>query len=1055
MQKPAFSIYDASAGSGKTYTLVKEYLKIILLSKKQDAYRTILAITFTNKAVHEMKTRVVESLSEFAKEDPTEKALDLMRVIHSETGLTLIDIKTKAKSIIKNLIHNYAAFDISTIDKFTHRVIRAFAHDLNLPITFEVSLDTENLLTETIDAIIARAGEDAALTQLLVDYTLEKANDDKSWDVSNEIFQIGKLILNENNRTEIAHLSTKTIPEFVSIKEKLERLSKTILNETKAMASDLVQQLEKKGIDSKSFSGGYFPKHLQSIQEGRFNPNNKTYHEVADVKINKAAQDNPDIEHVLPGIITELQEIYAKFEKINLYQAFLKNITPLSLLNTISNELDKIQKEQNILSIAEFNKLINEQIQNQPAPFIYERLGERYKHFFIDEFQDTSEMQWHNLIPLIDNALVSEDLQGERGSLLLVGDPKQSIYRWRGGKAEQFIELSQGKNPFHNPDMRLEHLDTNWRSFSEIITFNNAFFKFVSKEFQKEDYKKLYQNQSAQKTTNKQGGYVSITFIPTIENAEDLNFQEEEQPEKTTYYLNATQERIESVLNNGFSYEDIVILTRKKAQGIAVANYLTAQGIPILSSESLLISSSSEVQCVVNILRFLAHSNDSESKANFLYYLSQFQSNQPPHDFIATGIGFQKEIDFELWLQDIEDPLDSPFTFNACRKKSLYEATEIIIARFIPKENRNAYIQYFLDVVLECDLRKQLGLSDFLNYWEQHHSKFSIPAPEGKNAVRIMTIHKSKGLEFPVVIFPFAEEDLSKTPREKMWLDANESELGLSKVLVDKSGKVATFGEDMAAVYQAKKQEDLLDVINVLYVALTRAEEQLHIISGMNFKNDGELPNNLSSFFIEFLYDKGFESNIFFYSFGTPQRITKRHTKELQTVCITPVSKVLDSRKIKIAQRESLMWNTKQQKAIEFGTLTHEILAFVKTKNEIDLAITKAIENGILVASQKEPMTQTLLEIVQHEALADFFSESHLILNEQTIIQKEQTMVKPDRMEFNSKNEVFLLDYKTGSHVPKHKLQLENYQQVIESMGYAVIKKVLVYIGENIEVVNL
>jgi hypothetical protein len=164
---------------------------------------------------------------------------------------------------------------------------------------------------------------------------------------------------------------------------------------------------------------------------------------------------------------------------------------------------------------------------------------------------------------------------------------------------------------------------------------------------------------------------------------------------------------------------------------------------------------------------------------------------------------------------------------------------------------------------------------------------------------------------------------------------------------------------------------------------------------------------------------------------------------------------VLDSRKIKIAQRESLMWNTKQQKAIEFGTLTHEILAFVKTKNDIDLAITKAIENGILVASQKEPMTQTLLEIVQHEALADFFSESHLILNEQTIIQKEQTMVKPDRMEFNSKNEVFLLDYKTGSHVPKHKLQLENYQQVIESMGYAVIKKVLVYIGENIEVVNL
>jgi len=174
MQKPAFSIYDASAGSGKTYTLVKEYLKIILLSKKQDAYRNILAITFTNKAVHEMKSRVVDSLSEFAKDNPTEKALSLMQVIHSETGISLFDIKEKAKSIIKNLIHNYAAFDISTIDKFTHKVIRAFAHDLNLPITFDVSLDTENLLTEAVDAIIAQAGEDETLTNLLVNFTMEK-----------------------------------------------------------------------------------------------------------------------------------------------------------------------------------------------------------------------------------------------------------------------------------------------------------------------------------------------------------------------------------------------------------------------------------------------------------------------------------------------------------------------------------------------------------------------------------------------------------------------------------------------------------------------------------------------------------------------------------------------------------------------------------------------------------------------------------------------------------------------------------------------------------------
>ena len=234
MQKPAFSIYDASAGSGKTYTLVKEYLKIILLSKKPDAYRNILAITFTNKAVHEMKSRVVESLSEFAKENPSSKALQLMQDIQRETGLSLATITEKAKSIIKNLIHNYAAFDISTIDKFTHKVIRAFAHDLNLPITFEVSLDTENLLTEAVDAIIAEAGNDETLTNLLVDFTMEKTDDDKSWDISREIMDTGKLILNENNREEITHFQNKTITEFIEIKNKLTDMGAEVMGGTSA-----------------------------------------------------------------------------------------------------------------------------------------------------------------------------------------------------------------------------------------------------------------------------------------------------------------------------------------------------------------------------------------------------------------------------------------------------------------------------------------------------------------------------------------------------------------------------------------------------------------------------------------------------------------------------------------------------------------------------------------------------------------------------------------------------------------------------------------------------
>ena len=1046
MKKPAFSIYDASAGSGKTFTLVKEYLKIILLSSKNDAYRNILAITFTNKAVHEMKSRVVESLYEFTKDNPSEKAQQLMQIIREETNLSLQTIKEKSQAIIKNLIHNYAAFDISTIDKFTHKVIRAFAHDLNLPITFEVSLDTENLLTEAVDAIIAKAGEDEILTNLLVDFTMEKTDDDKSWDVSREIMDTGRLILNENNREEITHFQDKTISDFVSIKTKLSELCNQLETETKELATQSLKLIEINGIDLKSFSRATFPNHLENIKNGKFNPNNKMFHEFDDIQINSKASDKAIIESIVPELLQILKSIYSKFEKKNFYEAFLKNITPLSLLNTVSNELAKIQKEQNILSIAEFNKLINEQIQNQPAPFIYERLGEKYKHFFIDEFQDTSEMQWQNLIPLIDNSLSSEDLSGEQGSLMLVGDPKQSIYRWRGGKAEQFIELSKNKNPFVNPDKKLFSLDTNYRSYSEVIEFNNNFFEFLSNEFSNEDYQDLYKNHSRQKTNSKTGGYVNISFIPKIETTE------EDSLDKNELYLLAVLNKILKVKSTGFRNKDIVILTRKKAHGTLIANYLTEQGIPILSSESLMLGASSEVKNVIYILRYLKNNSEKESKANFLYYIANNHQNQLSiHDFISIGMELENENDFQIWLLEF----DIDFSFQNIRKKSLYEAVEIIISKVIPIDKRNAYIQFFLDLILEHDLKKQAGISDFLYYWDNNSHKLSIPSPEGNDAVRIMTIHKSKGLEFPVVIFPFAEEDYSKGVREKMWLNADEEIVGLPKALVDKSSKVEGYGTDASEIYLQKKQEDLLDNINVLYVALTRAEEQLHIISGLNIGKDGKLPNNMSSLFIKFLEDKGFDENQLEYKFGSSIKLSETKIDENTTEIVPQLLSTLNPKNIKIAQRESLMWNTHQQKAIEYGNVLHEILSYINTKNDVALAITKAIENGLIVSSDKEIFEKTINEIVNHQDLEVFFSNEHKILNEKTIIQKEGNLVKPDKIVLVNNKEIYLLDYKTGSHQPKYKQQLESYQNAIEKMGFTVVKKTLIYIGEEIEIVDL
>lgn len=1052
MQSPSFSIYDASAGSGKTYTLVKEYLKIILSSPKNDAYRNILAITFTNKAVHEMKSRIVGSLSEFAKDEPSPKAADLMEDLSRDTGLSIIKIKNKSQQIIKHLIHNYAAFDISTIDKFTHKVIRAFAHDLNLPMTFEVTLDTENLLVEAVDAIIAQAGEDETLTKLLIDFTMEKTDDDKSWDVSREILDTGRLVLNENNRNEILHFQDKTIGEFVEIKQKMQALCKELESANAELASKAIELIDKNGIDPKSFSRGTFPNHLESIRDGKFNAKNKTFHELEDIAINKTAKDRALIENIIPELLQILKEVYKNFEKRDFYKAFLKNITPLSLLNTVSNELAKIQSEQNILSISEFNAIIHREIQNQPAPFIYERLGERYRHFFIDEFQDTSEMQWQNLIPLIDNSLSGLDDLGNKGTLMIVGDPKQSIYRWRGGKAEQFIELSKDVNPFNNPDKAIKHLNTNYRSYSEVIEFNNAFFKLISAEFSNEDYKDLYENHSFQNVNSKKGGYVNISFLPVVDKNDFAD--DEEVVEKSDLYVLATLNTIQEVVKQGFEYKDIVILTRKRDQGIAVANYLTEQGIPLLSSETLMIQNAAEVRLIVHLLRYLNNSANLESKANFLHFLASTKNlAMPVHDFIAKGMSYRSEKEFEEWLLTF----DVSFSFEDVRKKSLYEAVEIIISKFILPSEGNAYVQFFLDIVLERDIRNQSGVADFLVFWDKNAEKFSIPSPEGNNAVRIMTIHKSKGLEFPVVIMPFADEDYNRKPKDKLWLDTEEIDLGVPKALVDNSSVVESFGESASAVFNLKKQEELLDNINVLYVALTRAEEQLYVISqSLQAKNAGEYPNNMASFFIKFLINQGvYDEGKLNYEFGDKIRLSKS-TKTVDLVKSIPVVKeVLNPKNIKIAQREALMWGTHQQEAISYGNIVHEILAFVKDKSDIDLAVTKSLENGLITFDQVEQVLQTLKEIVNHPELSICFDGNQTVLNEQTIVQKEGRILKPDRIVFLENKEAYLLDYKTGAVNTKYQNQIQEYQDAIEDLGYKVLKKALVYIGSEIEVVNL
>ena len=1053
----SFTIYNASAGSGKTYTLTKEYLKILLKSPHNDSYKKILAITFTNKAVEEMKNRIVNSLFEFSKEQTADKSLSLLQDLSKETGLSIATIKDKSKAIIKDIIHNYSAFGISTIDKFTHKIIRTFAQDLELPSNFEIALDTDALLQEAVDSVIDKVGEDEKLTQFILEFTRNKTDDDKNWDISRELFEVAKLLTNDNNAQEVKEIEDKNFDDFKEIRQKLEEKVNELKEATKEEGRILKEFIASKGIQLDSFQS-YFVNHLNNIELDEVKPTQKKYWEEEDIKVKKAAKDLQLIEAIKPEILHQLAKIYAKYGKISFYQAFLQNINPLSLLNAINQEFKRIQEEQNVLSISDFNKIIFNKIQGEPTPFIYERLGEKYRHYFIDEFQDTSEMQWKNLIPLIDNALASEE-NGIKGTLMLVGDPKQSIYRWRGGKAEQFIDLSkednsedENQNPFSNKDKKVENLETNYRSFSEVIDFNNSFFKFLSGKFENEDYADLYENKSHQNTNNKKGGYVNISFIQADE---EEGFDENEigYSYKDLQYLEKSIETIKSIKEKGFSYGDIVLLTRKKDKGVLLANYLTENHIPILSSETLLIQNATEVKLLIALLRFLNNNKDDESKSFVLYFVAKYCQNEIPiHDFILE-LKDKTETEIETAFQQ----LGITISFKNCRTKSLYDAVEVLVNAFVKEKANTSYVQYFMDLVLEKDSKSQLGIAEFLEYWDKTGFQKSIPSPEGSDAVRIMTIHKSKGLEFPVVIFPFAEEDFSRKIRNKLWIDLEESDnIDFPKAFVNSRNEVKTYGEKANEIFEEKSQEELLDIINVLYVALTRAEEQLYIISNKLLTKKGDLvTNNLSYYFLEFLQKANkYNENQLEFDFGISKRISEPIPVENKSKNIELVTERFPFENIKIAQKEALLWGTEQQNAINFGNVLHEILANIETDKDIPLAIEKAVETGLISLKEKETVEKQIQEIVSHNELTDFFSGNGKILNEKTIIDSELGNIKPDKIVLHGK-EAFLLDYKTGDKKDSHIRQIENYAKALTRMNFKVVKKALVYIGDKIEVVIL
>ena len=1026
-----FKIYNASAGSGKTHTLTKEYLKIALTSN--NSFKKILAITFTNKAVNEMKTRILTSLYEFSSVDSFEKAPILFRDISKELNLELPALRQKSKETLKAILHNYAFFDISTIDKFTHRIIRTFAKDLKIPQNFEVILDIDLLLDEAVARLVHKAGTDQKLTRVLLDFALEKIDDDKSWDITFDLFNIGKLLFQENHGPHLEKLKDERIDDFLKLKKTLLKQSEVIKKELKVSAEKVLDLIDKNGLEFSDFTRSYFPKFMAKIAEGDLNIDFSAgwKQNFANASLyNKSTSEA--IKITLDGLHSEFTVLFEQIKEDYHQLLFLKNsysnVVPLTVLNAIQKEVKALQVERDQLSITEFNTLISKEIKNQPAPFIYERLGEKYRHYFVDEFQDTSILQWNNLEPLIGNALESEDMQGRRGSLFLVGDAKQAIYRWRGGRAEQFLNMVNLKtNPFVAPP-EINNLPTNYRSHEEVIKFNNEFFTATSPFLNNALYSAMFVEGNQQGYNAKKGGSVQLTFI-----------EKDDENDSDDQYCKEVLVTINGLTEKNYGLEEICILVRGNKKGVLLADYLTQNQIPTISSESLLLNSSDKVRFLVNLMHYISDPLNLEIAFEILSFLSLGKESR--HHYIQSN------------LKRISELLKNDFNLDLERltRNSVYDSMELIIKQFELVPNSDSYITYFMDVVLEVEQKGGTAIQTFLTHWEKKKDKLSVTAPENVTAVRIMTIHKAKGLEFPIVIFPFANEYMYNHKDKKLWLPVDAATFnGFDEVLVNEKKEVAEYGPKAAKIFLEEEHRMELDAFNVLYVALTRAEKALYIISEKELTSKGEHnTGRYSGLFIEYLKNKQiWTDNESVYTFGElEQNMSKTEQRHQEEVGFLPSYK--DRSAFRIITKTGMLWDTAREDALLKGNRIHHMLGLVETAKDIAPLLQTLSRNGDIASDEHEVLKAKLEMVVQHPDLESYYREGAIIKNEKDIITTAGHVLRPDRIVLKDNNAT-LIDYKTGKRNPKYKEQLYAYADALIAMGYQVENKILVYINDEV-----
>lgn len=1079
----ALTVYKASAGSGKTFTLASEYITLVV--KNPQDYRSILAVTFTNKATQEMKTRILSQLYGIAHSLPDSEAY--YEQVRMKTGFSEQTIRENAAKALSLLTHHYNEFRVQTIDAFFQSVLRNLARELNLTANLCVDLNDEQVEAQAVDELINSLEEGEEVLNWIRDYIDKNIEDDKGWNVISQIKDFGKNIFKDFYKDRKTELDNRFSDEsfFNDFITDLRERRTRILNRLNEHAKQMYQKIRDANLDNPNlFNRGAngLLSHIIKLTKGT--PSNDPTPQYIQSCIDSAekwpASKCPAkeraaiIELASASLCSDLKILndyrindWKEYQSCNLT---LKHLSQLRLLHAISEAVDEINKDTNRFMLSNTQSLLSTLMKDSDTPFVFEKMGAYLKHIMIDEFQDTSTIQWNNFRKLLDNCMAQVDSHN-----LIVGDVKQSIYRWRQG---DWKLLNNIEHEFTKEQIKIEPLDTNYRSEENIIRFNNAFFKQAVSQTVNE-----LESEEIQGATELVEAYKEIEQKPRKDNGKGcvriklFRYDSKNASDYKQKILNELIENIRQLLDQGYKQKDIAILARSKTviPDIVDSFQNIDTNVSLVSDEAFRLDASLAVNVIIEALRLLTHPHDklTESKLVKLYQQQVIKTGKDINDlfvgdnstelksFLPSGYIDKFESLSRLSLIDLVDEIYSLFSLDSL-------------------EGQSAYVCTFYDTLNEYLRDHPADIDDFIEEWEDTLSSNTIQSDE-VDGIRLITIHKSKGLEYDNVLIPFCDWELEKTNGITIWCSGDDKEKPygeLPLIPVDYSSKMlgTVFEDD----YKEEHLQNTVDNMNLLYVAFTRAGKNL-FITGKKYKErtSGKSErSHIIQYIIEELakelpgaiIDDAGENGPISFELGTLSICEERVEKGKATENPFELSPKTHKLKIEtfphpVSFRQSNKSHdfikgedidpSDAKRYIKVGNVLHQLFSTILTEADIEPRLKELEQAGIIYNDDitSRELQDKISCALSNEKVKNWFSPRWKLFNECTILDydKETGDVyehRPDRVMTDGK-EMIVVDFKFGKPRDEYHEQVQRYMRLLMRMGYKQVSGYIWYVLRN------